>query len=529
MAYARRAAAVRHHDREPREQPRGRLRDRGRGVDAHRAEAGRRRVDRQAGPDPDPECERRAGGVPRLRAVPVGVAARPDAAGPSPSSSARAAKADVVVVAIHAGAEGSTADHVPQGTEYYLGENRGDSRAFTHAVIDAGADLVVGSGPHVIRGVQWYHGHLIAYSLGNLAGWHTFGLGGTLSESAVISVTLRRDGRILGGHWTSLELADPGIPQLDPGDASLGLANQLSKADFGVDRGALHDRRSTGRAAVTSSLGSPPLSPSQLATLAAIGEERTAARRRRALPGRRPPLPVHRDPRGRGGDPRRRRQRDHPPRPVRVPRRDEPALRADRLRDRASATQPLRYIAVDRDALRPLLFEDGPLSDLLLSTFIARREALQRVDGHRLRDRRPALVGGDACAWSSSRARNRAAVHLARPRRATATRPRPSSSPGSTPRACRSSGCPGGAELSAPSPGELLARARHRPRARAARGGRPARRRRRPGRPRRRGLRRLGGPRHAGRREHRARRPGRHVAPDRELPRLPGRHHAAPS
>ena len=47
----------------------------------------------------------------------------------------------------------------------------------------------------------------------------------------------------------------------------------------------------------------------------------------------------------------------------------------------AVATQPLRYIAVDREALRPLLFEDGPLSDLVLSTFIARREALQQVEG----------------------------------------------------------------------------------------------------------------------------------------------------
>jgi thioredoxin reductase (NADPH) len=43
----------------------------------------------------------------------------------------------------------------------------------------------------------------------------------------------------------------------------------------------------------------------------------------------------------------------------------------------AVVTRPLRYIAVDRDALRPLLFEDGPLSDLLLSTFITRRELLQ--------------------------------------------------------------------------------------------------------------------------------------------------------
>jgi thioredoxin reductase (NADPH) len=47
----------------------------------------------------------------------------------------------------------------------------------------------------------------------------------------------------------------------------------------------------------------------------------------------------------------------------------------------AIVTQPLRYIAVDRDALRSLLFEDGALSDLLLSSFIARREALQTIQG----------------------------------------------------------------------------------------------------------------------------------------------------
>jgi len=47
----------------------------------------------------------------------------------------------------------------------------------------------------------------------------------------------------------------------------------------------------------------------------------------------------------------------------------------------AVVTEPLNYIAVDRDALRALLFDDGPLSELVLSTFIARREALQRVQG----------------------------------------------------------------------------------------------------------------------------------------------------
>ena len=47
----------------------------------------------------------------------------------------------------------------------------------------------------------------------------------------------------------------------------------------------------------------------------------------------------------------------------------------------AVAATPLRYIAVEREALRSLLFEDGPLSSLVLATFIARREALQQVAG----------------------------------------------------------------------------------------------------------------------------------------------------
>jgi thioredoxin reductase (NADPH) len=47
----------------------------------------------------------------------------------------------------------------------------------------------------------------------------------------------------------------------------------------------------------------------------------------------------------------------------------------------AVVTKPLRYIAVERDDLRRLLFDDAPFSDLVLSTYIERREALQTVDG----------------------------------------------------------------------------------------------------------------------------------------------------
>src|SRR5215204_59146 len=47
----------------------------------------------------------------------------------------------------------------------------------------------------------------------------------------------------------------------------------------------------------------------------------------------------------------------------------------------AVVTKPMRYIAVDREALRPLLLEDGPLADVVLSNFMRRREALQGLEG----------------------------------------------------------------------------------------------------------------------------------------------------
>jgi capsule synthesis protein PGA_cap len=140
--------------------------------------------------------------------------------------------APLVVAIIHAGAEGATRLHTPHGTEYYLGENRGNSRRFAHAAIDAGASLVVGSGPHVIRGVERYRNRLIAYSLGNFAGPHTLAIGGPLTQSAILRVTLDEHGRIVGGRWISLRLISPGLPRLDPSHASAKLVARLSREDF---------------------------------------------------------------------------------------------------------------------------------------------------------------------------------------------------------------------------------------------------------------------------------------------------------
>jgi hypothetical protein len=140
-------------------------------------------------------------------------------------------RAPVVVVLIHAGAEGADRDHTPYGEEHFLGEDRGDPRAFAHAAIDDGASLVLGSGPHVTRGVERYRGRPIAYSLGNFIGYHTLSGGGLLSESGIFRVTLSDRGGLLAARWISVRLAD-GLPHPERGNAAAHLVSRLSREDF---------------------------------------------------------------------------------------------------------------------------------------------------------------------------------------------------------------------------------------------------------------------------------------------------------
>ncbi len=140
--------------------------------------------------------------------------------------------AQVVIVYMHAGAEGRDALHVANHNENYLGESRGNPVAFAHAMIDAGADLVFASGPHVLRAMQWYRHRLIAYSLGNLAGVHTLSTDGVLADSAVLRVTLDADGGFVAGSLVPLQLDSAGTPARDPRRRSIGLVRSLSREDF---------------------------------------------------------------------------------------------------------------------------------------------------------------------------------------------------------------------------------------------------------------------------------------------------------
>jgi poly-gamma-glutamate capsule biosynthesis protein CapA/YwtB (metallophosphatase superfamily) len=146
--------------------------------------------------------------------------------------------ASLVVVIIHAGAEGVGETHTPRGPEFFLGEDRGDARAFSHAMIDAGAGIVLGSGPHVIRGVEHYRNRLIAYSLGNFVGYRTLGEGGALSQSGILRLRLSASGLVLGGRWISINLIG-GLPRRDPANVSAHVVERLSREDFGHDRFAM--------------------------------------------------------------------------------------------------------------------------------------------------------------------------------------------------------------------------------------------------------------------------------------------------
>lgn len=144
-----------------------------------------------------------------------------------------AAKADIVAVSFHGGAEGALYQRVPSGTEIFLGENRGDLRRFARAVIDAGADLVIGHGPHVVRGMEVYRDRLIAYSLGNFATYGSFNLSGPLGLSLILEVELGVDGKFLGGRVHPVKQQKPGGPLLDQTSAIIPILRQLSDEDFG--------------------------------------------------------------------------------------------------------------------------------------------------------------------------------------------------------------------------------------------------------------------------------------------------------
>ncbi len=143
-----------------------------------------------------------------------------------------AATHDLVIVSFHGGAEGPKALHVPHGKETFMGEDRGDLRAFTHAVVDAGADLVLGHGPHVVRAVELYKGRLIAYSLGNFATYGRFNLKGPQGLGMILEAELDAQGRFSAGRILPTKQEGQGLAVSDQDGAVIRLVRQLTETDF---------------------------------------------------------------------------------------------------------------------------------------------------------------------------------------------------------------------------------------------------------------------------------------------------------
>ena len=144
-----------------------------------------------------------------------------------------AASHDIVVVSFHGGAEGADVTHVPFADEEYYGEPRGDVVWFARGVVDAGADLVIGHGPHVVRGMERYKGRLIAYSLGNFATYYGISVAGIKGIAPILTATLDGYGAFVEGEIVSTIQLRPAGPSIDARQRALNLVRGLSREDFG--------------------------------------------------------------------------------------------------------------------------------------------------------------------------------------------------------------------------------------------------------------------------------------------------------
>ncbi len=145
---------------------------------------------------------------------------------------ALAQEADFVIVSFHGGAEGPSHQHVPKRTEQFHGENRGDVHAFAHAVVDAGADIVFGHGPHVTRAIELYNDRLIAYSLGNFCTYGRFSLSGPGGIAPILSVEIDEEGHFVSGQIIPTYQQKHHGPKFDPQGRVVKVMRELTQADF---------------------------------------------------------------------------------------------------------------------------------------------------------------------------------------------------------------------------------------------------------------------------------------------------------
>lgn len=143
------------------------------------------------------------------------------------------AQTDLLVIAFHAGAEGAPAAYLTDGVEMYLGENRGNPRAFSKLVIEHGADAVIGFGPHVLRGAECINGKPVLHSLGNFVSAGGLSIAGVSSLTVISQLALSAAGTFLGARAIPMIFTPEKIPTFDSTARSIELMNLLSKVAAG--------------------------------------------------------------------------------------------------------------------------------------------------------------------------------------------------------------------------------------------------------------------------------------------------------
>jgi hypothetical protein len=139
---------------------------------------------------------------------------------------------DIVVVSFHGGAEGAEFQNVPRTDEIFHGENRGNVYKFAHFVIDNGADIVFGHGPHITRAIEVYNERFISYSLGNFCTYGRFNLAGPNGLAPIMKIKVDISGRFISGRIIPVYQPWPGGVKYDTNGRVVKKIRDLVASDF---------------------------------------------------------------------------------------------------------------------------------------------------------------------------------------------------------------------------------------------------------------------------------------------------------
>ncbi|MCC8410368.1 CapA family protein [Mucilaginibacter sp. UR6-1] len=139
---------------------------------------------------------------------------------------------DIVIVSFHGGGEGTEFEHVTRKNESYKGENRGDVYAFAHNAIDAGADVVLGHGPHLTRAVELYNKRFIAYSMGNFCTYRGVNTTGLCGLAPLLKLKINKKGEFACAQIIATRQIYPKGIHIDTANRVIKRIKALSASDF---------------------------------------------------------------------------------------------------------------------------------------------------------------------------------------------------------------------------------------------------------------------------------------------------------